>query len=256
MQTTVTKSSLVTRRREFRRQRWLLRLTGLWRLSLAAGLAGGLIWLKQEPFWQLHSGSAIDVRGNVALSRAQIRDALSITYPSAVTEVEPQTLREHLLTSLPVQSASIQRQLWPPALLVEVQELEPVAFAPRPGEWGIVDHSGVWVSLRKYPALNRPKLSVWGYTDDKANLWREIYPQIAQSPLRVQVIDLRDPGNLVLRTEFGEVHMGAFSTRFANQLRRLDQMREITKRYKPADIAFIDLRSSQVPTLRLRVSTF
>lgn len=252
--TALTKSVLVARRQEFRRKRWLWRLLGLWRVVLAAGLAGGLVWLAEKPFWQLPGPLAVSVRGNLHLSTEQVNRALDLRYPQSILAITPDQLEARLLTALPLESVQVTRQVWPPSLAIEVRECEPVAAAPLPGRLGVVDRAGRWIALQQYRGLPLPKLTVWGYTKSRSELWKALYEQVSRSPIRIQVIDLRDSSNLILRTELGQVHFGSFSPQFESQLRRLDQLREVVRRYQKSEIAFIDLRSLELPTLRLKAA--
>ncbi|MBW4696537.1 MAG: FtsQ-type POTRA domain-containing protein [Aphanocapsa lilacina HA4352-LM1] len=252
MTTVLSKAVLVARRQEFRRRRWLWRLLGLWRVLLAAGLAAGLVWLAREPFWQIRSAEAVRIAGHERLQLDQIQRVLKLDYPQPILSVRPEQLQQRLLGALPLQTVRIERQLLPPSLSIEVQEREPVAFAPLPNRPGLIDRSGVWIDSRQYRDFRPPQLTVWGYSAEKAPLWKELYPQVARSPLAIRVIDLRNLADVILRTELGEVHLGAFGPQFSTQLRRLDQMREALKRYPPGEVTFIDLRSSQLPVLRLR----
>ena len=253
MTTAVTKSSLLARRQQFRRRQWLWRLLGLWRLTLAGLLAGGFLWLARAPFWHL---SSIVVEGNRALSEERILAALDLHLPETVLHVDPQQLQERLQRALPLRSARVRRQLLPPALFIHVEERQTVAAAPLPGgRLGLIDAEGFWSDAGQYVTVPKPALTVWGFDTQKIPLWRRLYPQIAASPVIINVVDLRRVSDLVLRTELGEVRLGAFGPQFSEQLRQLDQMRGMTARYKAADIAFIDLRSSGKPTIRLRTIT-
>lgn len=252
MTTVLSKSVLVARRQQFRRRRWLWRLLGLWRVLLAAGIAAGLVWLARTPLWQVRSAEAIKITGAQRLEAEQIQQVLALRYPLPVLAIRPEQLEARLLTELPVVSARVQRQLWPPSLSFDLEEREPVAGAPLPGKPGAIDATGVWIDLKRFGRFRHPQLTVWGYTADKAGSWKTLYPQVARSPLTIRVIDLRDPSDIVLRTELGEVHLGAFSAQFSTQLQQLDRMRDLIRRYPLAQVAFIDLRSSQLPVLRLR----
>lgn len=255
MTTFVSKSDLVARRKRFRRRQWLWRLLGLWRLSLTIALAGTLAWLGQLPLWQLKTPEEVQITGNHVLSRQQVLGNLGLSLPKPILLVDPQSIEQRLQTSLPLREARVSRQLFPPALLVQVKERQPVAIAPIGGQPGLIDSTGFWVDSKQYHNLPSPRLAVWGYEMQKSELWRQIHPQIAASPVAINVVDLRRLSNLVLRTELGEVQFGPFGPRFSAQLRQLDRMRAIESRYKPEDIAFIDLRSSQVPVVRLRSIT-
>jgi cell division protein FtsQ len=253
--TAVSRSTLIARRQRFRRRLWLWRLLGLWRISLAVAFAGGLIWLGQRPLWQLSDPGEVRVAGNRDLTREQILAALELSLPEPLLQADPHRFERRLRAALPLRTARVSRQLYPPALSVRVEERQPVALAPQADRSGYLDETGVWIDSRHYRRLKPPALSVWGFARHKTELWRQIYPRIAASPVAIQVVDLRTLGDLVLRTELGEVRLGAYGPHFGAQLRQLDRMRSVATRYKPTDIAFIDLRSMQMPVVRLRSIT-
>jgi cell division protein FtsQ len=251
--TVISKSDLANRRQQFRRERRNIRLLGLWRFCLAVVLAGGIGWASQQPLWQLKVPEQIQIVGNQHLKRQQIYQALKLSLPIGILAIDPAQLQKVLLSNLPLRSAQVRRQLLPPAVLVQVEEKKPIAFAPQPkGIAGFVDETGNWFSNKEYQNFQRPSLAVWGFQAEKAELWRQIYPEIARSEIHTQIVDLRDPGNIILRTELGEVYFGAFSTQFSAQLHLLDRMRTMKSYFKPNHIAFIDLRSTHVPMVRIR----
>jgi len=251
--TVISKSDLANRRQQFRRERRNIRLLGLWRFFLAIALAGGMGWASQQPLWQLKVPKQIQIIGNQHLESQQIYQALQLPLPIGILAVDPDHLRKALLRDLPLRSVQVRRQLLPPAVLVQVEERQPVAFAPKPkGIGGFVDEAGKWFSNKQYQNFQRPSLEVWGFQAEKAEIWRQIYPEIARSAIHTQIVDLRDPGNIILRTELGEVHFGAFTTQFSSQLHLLDRMRTMKSYFKPNNIAFIDLRSVRAPMVRIR----
>jgi len=244
---------MVTRRQKFRREQRKIRLLGLWRFCLAMLFAGLIGWGSQQPLWQLKATDQIQIVGNQHLDKRQIYQALQLPLPSEILAIAPDRLQKVLLSVLPLRSAAVHRQLFPPALLIEIDERQPVAFAPMPnGITGFVDGAGSWFSDKQYQNLHRPRLDVWGFQAEKAEIWRQIYPEIARSAIHTQIVDLRDPGNIILRTELGEVHFGAFTTQFSTQLHLLDRMRTMKSYFKPNNIAFIDLRSVRAPMVRIR----
>jgi cell division protein FtsQ len=251
--TVISKSDLANRRQQFRRERRNIRLLGLWRFCLAVALAGGIGWASQQPLWQLKVPTQIQIVGNQHLERQQIYQALKLPLPIGILAIDPEQLQKVLLSDLPLRSAQVRRQLLPPAVLVQVEERQPVAFAPQPkGIVGFVDEAGNWFSNKQYPNFQRPALAVWGFQAEKAEIWRQIYPEITRSGIHTQIVDLRDSGNIILRTELGEAYFGAFSSQFSAQLHLLERMRTMKSYFKPNNIAFIDLRSTHIPMVRIR----
>lgn len=253
MTTVISKADLATRRQKFLRERFKIRMLGLWRFCLALVFAGGIGWGSQQPLWQLKAPDEIHIVGNKHLDKRQIYQALKLPLPSGILAIKPDQLQKRLIAELPLHAVQVRRQLFPPALSIQVDERQPVAFAPKPnGVVGFVDEAGYWFSDKQYLSFQRPSLNVWGFQAEKAEIWRQIYPEIARSAIHIQAVDLRNPGNIVLRTELGEVCFGAFGPQFPSQLHLLDRIRGIKSYFKPNNIAFIDLRSARVPMVRIR----
>jgi cell division protein FtsQ len=120
---------------------------------------------------------------------------------------------------------------------------------------GLVDEQGVWMPLEKYTALNRsvklPTLKVIGPPQHYRPYWSELYQVVIHSPVKVFQIDCQDPANLILKTELGNVHFGAYSSRFAYQLSVLDRMRQLPSYLNTSQIVYIDLKNPDSPSIQM-----
>ena len=104
------------------------------------------------------------------------------------------------------------------------------------------------------PNFKPPALKISGQLDNYRPHWAKFYTLIRQSPVKVLEVDWNDQTNLILKTELGAVHFGAYSNNFAQQLKALDQMRHLSSRVKPTEIAYIDLRNPDSPTIQMNTS--
>lgn len=253
---------LKARRKQMRRQRLNKSLQGLWRTLLLLGLTGALIWVCTLPDWAIRKPGQIEIEGNKYLSAQAIRAMLPITYPQSILKLQPQDIAQKLESQAPIRSAIVSRQLLPPRLTIQVKERQPIAIAQIPGAsnsasnatMALLDAEGFVLPLQTYTALDRSlntRLKVIGQPQQYRPFWHSIYQTVSHSPVKVLEIDFQNPANLILHTELGKVHCGAYSDRLPNQLRVLDRLRELHRRLRREDIDYIDLKNLDSPAIRM-----
>jgi cell division protein FtsQ len=119
----------------------------------------------------------------------------------------------------------------------------------------LLDKFGMFIPLDRYQApglsLPLPGLKVMGMREDYRPLWPDFYQAIRQSPVSIERIDWRDPSNVILHTELGQVHIGAYSPQLPQQLQVLDQMRALRNHEQAKRILYIDLRMPSQPRLQM-----
>jgi cell division protein FtsQ len=74
---------------------------------------------------------------------------------------------------------------------------------------------------------------------------------VSRSPVKVTEIDCQDPANIILKTELGIVHLGSYSPQLATQLKVLDQMRRLSTQVNSSQIAYIDLKNPETPSVQM-----
>lgn len=238
---------------------------------MLGGITAGLLWVVSLPDWTVRSADQVEVEGNQFLSADTIRSLLPIRYPQFLLTLKLQALSKRLEAEAPIAEATVTRHLFPPGLTVHIQERYPVAVAyatssgSTPAAGGslaavnaptaLIDEKGTLIPYDRYvelnPSRNLPSLKVIGMQEQYRPQWDSLYQQISRSPVKVLEIDWSEPGDLVLRTEMGIVHFGAYGPRFARQLLALDQMRQLPQRVPADQIAYIDLRNPDTPLLRM-----
>ncbi|NJK99743.1 MAG: FtsQ-type POTRA domain-containing protein [Spirulinaceae cyanobacterium RM2_2_10] len=263
----VSPADLKSRRQKLKRRRQLRILQAIWRSLLVGSLIGSTIWISTRPAWTIRHADQIDIEGNELLDAATIRSLIPIDYPQRLFQLQPQVLSEQIAANVPIAEATVTRKLLPPGLTITVQERQPVAVALIEGEpdeaghkqttVGLVDEQGVWLPREHYAALEAsaksPKLVVVGLDAAYRDYWADLYEAVSQARLEIFEIDLRDPNNLLLETELGLVHLGAYSRhQFPEQLEVLAQMRELPTHIESDRIAYIDLKVPQSPSIQLR----
>ncbi len=265
--TSVSLEELKQRRQKLRRRRQLKSAQALWRFIFVAGITGSLTWLVAQPNWLIQKSSQIEVEGNQILSKEAILSLLPWSYPQSLFQLEPQRLVQHLESSGTIAKAKVTRQLLPPSLTIEVEERKPVALAlPMTSsvnranaltlEVGLIDAQGVWISQQTYTKLNQelklPTLKVIGFSKQYQPHWSEIYQALSTTKIQVFELDWRDPGNMILKTELGNVHLGSYNSQFRDKLVVLARMKNLPHQVQSSQIDYIDLKKTTAPTVQLK----
>jgi cell division protein FtsQ len=276
----VSPTELGRRRNQLRRQRRLKLLQGIWQTLAVSSLAGGLLWGLSQPIWLISKPEQVKVEGNQWLSDRAVMSLLPLSYPQSVWGIQPQALAQKLESTGPIAKAKVIRHLFPPSLTLEVEERLPVAIA-QPGAvsartqgtqtTGWIDANGGWMSLESYTADKRsrtlsasggtlsgdqiqhsmPTLKVIGRFELYRNSWPQFYAVLSRSAVKVFEVDWQNPGNLILKTELGVVHLGPYSSRMAEQLTTLDKMRQLPKQLDISQITYIDLKNPASPMIHI-----
>lgn len=277
----VSQTELTQRRQKLRRRRQVRFFQASWRSLAVAGLAGGAVWAATLPAWVIRKPEQVTIRGNQFISAQTIRTLLPIAYPQSLLKIQPQAIIDALKLKAPISEATVDRQLFPPGLTVRIQERNPVAiaqpslskvsvFATKSSpssanasqtnltQPGLLDENGIWTPLETYTSLNQsfklPTLKITGRLSYYRSYWATLYQMLSRSPVKVSEINWDDPNNLILKTELGFVHFGAYGSSFANQLKALDQMRKLPSHVNPSQLSYIDLRNPDSPFIQMNLN--
>jgi cell division protein FtsQ len=263
----VSQAQITTRRKKLRRARRLKSVQAIWRSLFVSGMASGLVWAITLPDWVIRQPEQVVIEGNEFLSAKAIRLLLPLSYPESILRVQPQAIAKSLESQAPIAEATVTRQLVPPGLTIKVKERKPVAIAQTAAPSnassanstqvaGLLDAQGVWMPEASYTKLEQkvelPTLKVIGSREQYRSYWAEVYQAVSHSPVKVFEIDWRDPANLILKTELGNVHLGPYSSRLSEQLAVLDRMRELPSHIEPGEIAYINLQNPDFPALQIK----
>lgn len=271
----VSLAELTHRRSSLRRRRRRQLIHGIWRTLTVSSLAGGLCWGASQPAWVLRNPQQITIEGNHLLSDDAIRSLLAVTYPQSLLRIEPQGMAQKLAApkSL-IAKATVTRQLFPPSLTIKVQERQPVAIAIRPRPplvnqpaetgkstpsqplfLGLIDENGTLIPPASYQPLKATippiSLKVIGFQQQLPSYWPQLYQAVHSSSVKVFEINCQDQGNLILKTELGIVHLGAYSSKLPEQLNVLDRLRQLPAYLKNNQIAYIDLKNPESPAIQM-----
>ena len=236
------------------------------------GLTLGCLSLATSNRWQIQSPEQINLSGNQLLPDAEVYELIDIDYPQSLLKVRPLDLENALTDKGPIEAAIVRRRLLPPGLNIRIRERTPVAIAlpnvdvaiksldddPQSfSQIGLLDANGYWMPYNSFTQLGsqEPKLQVRGMRPAYQKHWPYIYQMLQKNPVSVSLLDWRDPANLILHTDLGTVHMGPYGQNFSKQLTALDRMRNLNAKMDIEEIAFIDLRNPDNPTLEILQAT-
>jgi cell division protein FtsQ len=164
----------------------------------------------------------------------------------------------------PIEQAIITRNLFPPSLILDVRERKPVAIAIIPQQAkaanksenvGFLDEQGVWMPRSSYNETQDknqfPSLKIIGDLQQYKTNWPEFYQTLMRSNVKINEVNWQNPNNVILKTEIGTVHLGAYGSVFPEQLIVLARLKDLPKQVNPSEIAYIDLTNPQFPSLRM-----
>ena len=187
-----------------------------------------------------------------------------MSYPQSLLQIKPQKLIEQLESTGPIAEATVTRHLLPPSITIEVRERRPVAIATsltavngsKPREQvGFLDEQGIWMPKSSYTKvadhLELPTLKMIGFGKQNRPYWSELYQIISRSTVKISEIDWQNPRNLLLKTELGNVHVGADISQLSDQLAVLARMRQLPAHLDKGKILYIDLTNPKSPSVQL-----
>jgi cell division protein FtsQ len=177
--------SILARHRQLKRQRRVRFWQTLWRITGTIALAAGLSWGLSQPEWKIRSADQVQILGNTQLSSETIHALIPLTYPTSLIRIQPQAIATRLEQYAHIEQVQTARQLFPPRLILTLEERPPVAkiICPRcqlvynnqetsprsfaPSDLWLLDAKGVPLPLASYPDRQKhqsfPPLTVVGF---------------------------------------------------------------------------------------------
>lgn len=248
--------NLKDKRQALRSQRRWQAVQSCWQVLLITALAGGLASGLALPHWHLQEPKQINVQGNQLITDDKIRNSLSLSYPQSLWQLKTHELASQLQDLPPIASVLLTREIFPPQLTVKIKERQPVAIAHSSQGDGFLDPEGIFIPKNFYhqdaPELKNLPLKVIGFEPQYGTYWRELYPVIVNSPVKILAVDWSSPSNIVLISEVGKVHFGSNNAQFPEKLTVLARMKRITSKVAKERIIYIDLTNPSQPTVKLK----
>lgn len=189
----VSRTNLAQRRQKLRRQRQIKVIQTIWRTVAVTGMASALLWVAIQPMWVLKDSKQIVIKSGTKIELAQkdIYSLLGLSSPQSLWRIEPSLIADSLKKQPNIAQATVSRRLFPPGLIIEIQERVPVAIAQiskkskkqtatscavapsaagksadvkpcvqnnsaanQQSELGLLDASGIWMPMAMYMSMN------------------------------------------------------------------------------------------------------
>lgn len=251
--------------KELKKERRLKAFLIITRTLLISSFALGALWLLVLPNWVIRSQNEIKVKGNQFLSEQEVRSLIPFSYPQPLVTMTIANLEQKLETNTPFSDVVITRKILPPELIIDVTERQPVAIAQTTRlennqnkiiQLGYLDDQGILMENKFYQdipqeKLKLPTLKIIGIPDQYLPHWQNLYSLVKLSEVKIKTIDWRNPTNLILDTELGKVHLGAYSLNtFPEQLKMLAKMKQLPQKISRDQILYLNLSNPDYPYVK------
>lgn len=251
---------LKQRRHQLRQQRRYQTARSLWRFFCMCGILTGSIWTICQLDWTISTPEQVRIEGNQFLSDTTVRAMLAISYPQSLIKLGSEQLTSRLVDRGSIVNAKVDRGMFPPHLIVQIQDFPPVAQIVREAasqDRIYIDERGLELPITSYRqnvAQSLPSLQLRLSAQGSCPQWIQLYRAVRSSPVAIGIIDCRDPQNLSLQTEVGKVRIGAIGdrSRLTNQIQQLDRLRDWQKHTLDREVEALDLENPDLPKLQLK----
>lgn len=252
----VVSDTLKDRRRALKNQRQLKVWQSLWRFSVLFGAVGGLVWFMSWPEWSIRDRRQIQLQGNQWIASNYLYQQIPLTYPQSIWQLSTQQVSQKMARIPALEKVDVTRQLFPLRLTITVRERHPVALAVTEQGKGFLDREGIFIPAQAYEQSSKnpklPKTPLFlGYDAQYQPLWKNLYPLLSQSSVKIAVINGHNPSNVTLKTDLGTVYLGSNLSLFPQQLQVLNRMKKLPSRVPPQRIAYIDLTQPNSPSVQI-----
>ncbi|WP_219892186.1 cell division protein FtsQ/DivIB, partial [Chamaesiphon polymorphus] len=257
---TVSQEHIKQRRRQLQQQRRVRAIVSLWRLICMGGIFAGIAWAIDRPDWTISKPDQIQIEGNQYLTDATVRSMLTIPYPKSIVELAPTQLATQLKQRSSMATVNIDRGVFPPRLLVQIQDFPPVARIMQNETTAsqiFIDERGLQLPLASYRSIvwqSLPTLQLRPPSQGMCPQWPQLYRAVRTSAVAIGIVDCRNPQNLMLQTEVGKVRLGAIGSKLQldRQIQQLDRLRDWPKSAEPENIDYLDLENPDSPKFQLK----
>lgn len=225
----------------------------LWRSLFLSSLTACLLYLTSLPYWQIKHKSQIKIAGNNTVAKDTIYSLLSLTYPQFIWSISTEKLSQNLESAPPILAVEVNRQIFPPKIIISLQEKVPVAIALSQGKVGFLDNRGNWIPRQFYqnPINNDAPFTirVINFKSEYAHSWSKIYRLITLY-YNIDVFEViwNESGDVHLKTQLGMVYLGSPHFRLEDKFAALARLQNLPRYLDRSQINYIDLSN---PDLRI-----
>tara|TARA_B100000482_G_scaffold89196_1_gene64101 strand:- start:959 stop:1816 length:858 start_codon:yes stop_codon:yes gene_type:complete len=256
-------SPQLARRRELRQRKRRELAVQTWRVVICLVFGSGLGWLLLRHGWTMDNIDRIVISGDSGLNAEQVAQSGQLSFPQPLFQVSPADLERQLLRDLPVQSASVERRLYPARIEVHLLRQTPVARATRQQaglrERGMVDADGRWIPLSANSSMPMPlsAITVHGWRLSQRLAIAKLLQDRDRFQGKLQTITVHPDGGISLRTSnTGRIELGQDRGRLNEQIDAIVQLRRtLPPQLLKPNQGYLDLRNPDRPELQLPVTS-
>ena len=256
-------SPQLARRRELRQRKRRELAVQTWRVVICLVFGSGLGWLLLRHGWTMDNIDRIVISGDSGLNAEQVAQSGQLSFPQPLFQVSPADLERQLLRDLPVQSASVERRLYPARIEVHLLRQTPLARATRQQaglrERGMVDADGSWIPLSANSSMPMPlsAITVHGWKLSQRLAIAKLLQDRDRFQGKLQTITVHPDGGISLRTSnTGRIELGQDRGRLNEQIDAIVQLRRtLPPQLLKPNQGYLDLRNPDRPELQLPVTS-
>ena len=256
-------SPQLARRRELRQRKRRELAVQTWRVVICLVFGSGLGWLLLRHGWTMDNIDRIVISGDSGLNAEQVAQSGQLSFPQPLFQVSPADLERQLLRDLPVQSASVERRLYPARIEVHLLRQTPLARATRQQaglrERGMVDADGRWIPLSANSSMPMPlsAITVHGWRLSQRLAIAKLLKDRDRFQGKLQTITVHPDGGISLRTSnTGRIDLGQDRGRLNEQIDAIVQLRRtLPPQLLKPNQGYLDLRNPDRPELQLPVTS-
>ena len=256
-------SPQLARRRELRQRKRRELAVQTWRVVICLVFGSGLGWLLLRHGWTIDNIDRIVISGDSGLNAEQVAQSGQLSFPQPLFQVSPADLERQLLRDLPVQSASVERRLYPARIEVHLLRQTPLARATRQQaglrERGMVDADGRWIPLSANSSMPMPlsAITVHGWRLSQRLAIAKLLQDRDRFQGKLQTITVHPDGGISLRTSnTGRIELGQDRGRLNEQIDAIVQLRRtLPHQLLKPNQGYLDLRNPDRPELQLPVTS-
>ena len=234
-------------------------LIKMWQLLVFSVSSILLIYAFLNQAWEPIDFDQTKIRGLSGITKKDVKKTINSFYPKNLLELNPKEIESYLIKKLPIKDVSVNRELFPPEIQIEIIEREPIAFASRISsnkvDKGMIDIEGSWIPLQFVTKSKQDEINLfienWNQNKRKEIILIIKNRFIFQSPL--QEIKINPLQEISLKTEhFDSVLLGPGTDRLIEQIHKLNQLQKsLPNLLINTKVKIVDLKDPTKPELKI-----
>ena len=250
-------SPQLERRRALRQEKRRELAIQIWRLVVMLLTGTVLGWSLLRFGWTLEGTDRILISGDVGIDPAAVAKVGGFQFPKPLLEINPQTLEARLLKDLPIQTAVVERRLFPARLELSLTARTPIARAVRRlgsnAEQGMIDAKANWIDLTAEIRQDKPETSILidGWTTSRRSFIADLIEQRDAIGADLHTVLLKPEGQVVLKTRrLGEIQLGRDPSLLNQQIQAIAEMTQsMPEHLQQGSRGAIDLSNPERPEI-------